>query len=112
MRGDVVILTNAELDAPDMARALPALIACGDVTVTRDAPVVLPLGQPEAMPARFAEDVIVPIGEPEEPPARFAADEDPAPAPILADEPPQAPEAAPEPETLAEEVPAEPTKGA
>lgn len=104
-------VTNSDLDGPDMARALPAMLACGDVTVTRDAETPAAPGQPEAMPARFAEDVIVPTGEPEEPPTRFA-EEEPAPEPIQADGPPPAPEAAPEPETLAEEVPAQSKKGA
>lgn len=107
-------VTNADLDGPDMARALPALLAGGDVTVTRDADAPAAPGQPEAMPARFADDVIVPTGEPEDPPARFAEEEieEPAPEPAPADEPPPAPEAAPEPETLAEEVPAQSKKGA
>ena len=100
-RGEARTVTNADLDTIDMARALPALVASGDVTVTRDAPVIIPQGEPEIMPARYGDQPQEePEGIPEVSPVRTV---EPEPQEIVAD---PIPEAAPEiiPETPAIEA--------
>lgn len=88
LRNKTAMVTNADLDAIDMARALPAMIATGDVTVTRDADKTAAPGAPEPMPARHAE-----AGKPA--PSVDVAEVSPAREAM--DEPEKLPEAAPEP---------------
>jgi uncharacterized membrane protein len=78
---------NDDLDASDMARALPALVASGDVTISRDAPKRQAPADPEVSPARHAEqEPEVPAAKPEVSPAR-AVEADPEPIPEAAPEP-------------------------
>lgn len=67
-------VSNEDLDAPDMARALPALVMTGDVSVSRDQEAAPePQGEPEPVAARFADmPPEEPEGEPEPVPPRMA----------------------------------------